>query len=400
MPGRVAWLAAGLDCGSARTRCVIVELMNARVRMLGYGEAPSHGWKKGRIADHDSVSESVLFAVHEAEKRAGAQIGSVVLGIGGSSICGGNGRGGYDIGFPRQITQGDINRVVDRASRVQLQDDEMLLHLMPQDFAVDGSTGLRTPRDIIGSRLEVHVHLVTTSSLEHQALVGAVNAAHLLVEETVFEPLAAAYASILPEERREGALLVDIGAHSTDLVVFYGEALAFSASLPICGDHFTRDVARGLLVAPEDAEWIKEQHGCAVVSQTPDNSLLELPTGPGRGAREATRKDLNTILEARAIDLFEYVERRLEEVGLDQLLTSAVLAGGGARLHGMCDVAEKELCCQARNGLPAGILDWPPEIDNPAWTVAAGLAMYSARLKLRAELDRKQTGFLSRVFGG
>ncbi len=393
-------LAAGVDAGSARTRCIIVSLEEARVRLVGFGEVPAAGWKKGRIADQKALSGSILRAVREAESRGGVSIGSAVFGLAGGSICGASGRGGYEMGFPRRIEHNDIVRVVERAARVQLQEDEMLLHLLPQDFSVDGRAGHRNPRGMIGSRLEVHVHLVTSSSQEHHALVGAANEAHLEVEETVFEPLAAGYAAILPEDQREGVVLIDIGAHSTDLAAYYGEALVFSASLPICGDHFTRDVARGLIVNPEDAEWIKQQHGCALLGLTGDNSVIELPSSAGRGPRETARRELNLILEARAVELFEFVRQELESAGMDQILMTAVLAGGGSRLQGMCDVAEKVLKCQARIGLPVGVMDWAGEVDDAGWTTAAGLAMYSARMKLRSELERKETGLLNRVFGG
>jgi cell division protein FtsA len=394
-----AMIATGVDAGSAHTRVVALLLENARVRLLGCGEAPSQGWQKGRIADQNAVSDSIAAAVRAAEEQARTSIGSAVFGLGGANIVSSNGRGGYEIGFPREIDQNDINRVIERAKRVQLQEDEMLLHLFPQDFTVDGRSGHRNPRGMIGSRIEVYVHLVTASTQEHHALVGAANLAHLAVEETVFEPLAASYAAILPEDRREGVVLIDIGAHSTEVCVYYDEALLLSASLPICGDHFTRDVARGLLVNPEDAEWIKEQHGCAMLGLTSDNSLIELPSSAHRGPRETARRELNMILEARAVELFEFVEEEMKRIGMEQSLMAAVLAGGGARLQGMCDAAEKVLRCQARIGLATGILDWPQELEDPAWTTAAGLAMYSARLKFRAELDHKKSGFFSKVLG-
>jgi cell division protein FtsA len=389
-------LAAGMDAGGAFTRCAVLLLENACVRLIGYGEAPARGWKRGRISDQNEVAESIQAVLAQAEAAAQVSVGSAVFGLGGAGIASSNARGGYEIGFPRQIDQNDINRVVERASRVQLQDDELLLHLFPQDFAVDGRPGYRNPRGMIGSRLEVFVHVVTASAHEHNSLVGAANQSHLLVEETVFEPVAGAYASIIPDGREEGIALVDIGAQSTDLAVYYGEALIYSTSLPVCGDHFTSDVAHGLLVSAEDAEWIKQQQGCAMLGLTGDNSLIELPSPTGRAPRETRRRELNTILEARAFELFEYVQKELERIGMEEVLVGVVLTGGGARLNGMCDVAETVLRCQARNGLPVGILDWPADIETPAWTVTAGLAMYSARLKLRAELDRRKTG----IFGG
>jgi cell division protein FtsA len=390
--------AVGVDVGSARTRCVILLLENACVRMLGWGEARSQGWKRGRITDQGALADTVERAVQQAESSAGVTVTSAVFGVGGGGVSSSNARGGYEIGFPRQIDQNDIIRVVERASRVQLQEDEMLLHLFPHDFTVDGRAGHRNPRGMIGSRLEVFVHLVTTSSHEHHGLVGAANQAHLAVEETVFEPVAAAYAAIANDDPDEGVALIDIGAHSTDMAVYYGENLLFSSSLPVCGDHFTWDVARGLLVSREDAEWIKEQHGCAMLGLTADNSLIELPSSSDRGPRETSRRELNTILEARAYELFEFVAKDLERIGMGQVMVSVVLTGGGAKLPGMCDVAERVLRCQARNGLPVGILDWPENLETSEWTTVAGLAMYSARLKLRAELDSRKSGLLAGIF--
>lgn len=393
-------LAVGVDAGSARTRCVVTLLENERLRLLGWGEAPAGGWVRGRISDQNALSESILKAVREAEARAQAPVDSIVMGVGGKSICGATSRGGCEMNFPRQIEQNDVDRAISRAARVQLQEDEMLLHMFPQDFKVDGHGGARNPRGLIGSHLEVYVHLVTASAQEHNALVGAANLAHLVVEETVFEPVAAAYASVLPEDREEGVALIDIGAHTTEIAVYFGEALALSASLPICGDNFTRDVARRLYVSLEDAETLKQEYGCALVGLTADHNLFEVPSSPGRPAREATRRELNEILEARALELFEFVEHELAEAGLQGSIMSVVLAGGGARLEGMCDAAEQVLRCRARIGLAEGIGDWAAELNNSSWTTCAGLAMYAARLKYRALSEKRKTGLWSRVLGG
>lgn len=389
--------AVGLDAGSSLTRIVICLLERGRLRFAGYGEAPSKGWTKGCVSDHTALTESLLAAIRDAESRAQipAGLGSAVLGIGGPTINGVNTRGFYELGYPREIGQADVHHAVERASGVVLPPDHLLLHVAPQDFSVDGRPGHRNPCGMIGSRLEAFVHLVTASLHEHQGLIGSANLAHLSIEDTVFEGLAAAYAALLPEDRREGVAVIDIGAHSAELAVYYGEALVFTHSVPICGDHFTKDVAKGLCVSPEDAEWIKLQHGCALVEQTSWNSLIEIPSPSDRGPRQRPRRELSIILESRAVDLFSYVQRELVRVGMDQSLMGAVLTGGAARLPGLCEVAEQVLNCQAVCGLPTGIRDWPKELDNPAWTTAAGLAMYSARLKLRAELDRRNGFFRS-----
>ena len=263
---------------------------------------------------------------------------------------------------------------------------------------VDGRAEYRNPKGARGSRLESFIHLITISSQEHQSLIGAVNQARLAVEETVYEPVAAAYAAVLPEERAEGIALVDIGAHSTDLAVYYGDALLHAASLPISGDHFTRDVSYGLCVAYEDAQRLKEEYGCAILGLTSDNSVIEVPSPEGRPPREAPRRELNRILEARAEELFLYVRRELAKAGMDRsLMGGIVLTGAGSALSGMCDMAERVLNCQGRNGLPIGVEEWPEELDKPEWTTVAGLMMYSARLKHHAENGNKNGSFLARL---
>jgi cell division protein FtsA len=287
---------------------------------------------------------------------------------------------------------------VELASRVRLDDDRLLLQVLPQDFTLDGRAGYRHPKKATCARLEANVHVVTVSAIEHRAVVSAVHQAHLAVEETIFEPIAAAYSCIMQEDRTRGVALVDIGAQSTDMVVYDGESLLKAASLAISADHFTRDVAFGFNVNYEDAESLKREYGCAILGLTSDNSLIEVPSPEGRAPREATRRQLNEILEARAEELFLYVRNELAKVGMEQaLLEGVVLTGGGALLNGMCDMAERVLNCQARNGLPVGIEEWPDSINSPTWASAAGLAMYSGKLKLQKEWKRKVPGIMGLV---
>jgi cell division protein FtsA len=313
-------------------------------------------------------------------------------------VRGANARGVIELGRPREIEQRDVNRAVNRGSFVQLMDDRMVLQLFPQDFVVDDHPGHRDPRGMLAARLEANVHLITASTQEHLSVVGAVNMAHLLVEETVFDALAACYATVLPEDRREGVALLDIGAQSSHLVAYYGDALQLSCALPICGDHFTRDLALSLHIGFEEAELIKRQFGAAESATTAGTTLVVLPSPDGREAREVPRRFLNEVLEARARELFKYSLRELTRVGMDRALMSGiVLSGGGACLPGICDAAEAALGCPARMGLPVGLVDWPPELDHPAWSVAAGLAMYSAKLKAQSEAERQSTGIWGRI---
>jgi cell division protein FtsA len=390
--------AVGLDAGSTRTRFAIGVLEAEGLRLIGFGETESEGWVKGRIADQRAASESILRAVREAETMAQATVESAVAGMGGPTVRGANSRAAIEVGRRREIEHRDVARVIEHASRVQLHEDRMMLQACLQDFVVDDHPGHRDPHGMIASRIEANMHLITASELEHNCLVAAMNQAHLAAEETVYEGLAACYGAVLPEERREGIALLDIGAHSSELAVYYGDSLQLASSIPICGDHFTKDVARGLCTTYEDAVRLKEEYGCAVLGMTADNSLIEVPSPEEREAREAPRRLLNQILEARAEELFRLVRRELTRVGMEQaLMGGVVLCGGGAHLSGLCDMAERILNCQARNGLAQGIRDWPEELDDPVWTTAAGLMMYSAKLRVRNEAQQRAAGFLGRM---
>ncbi len=391
-------LAVGLDAGSSRTRCVICALDGDHIRYLSHGLAESAGWAKGRVSDQEALAESIRAAVEDAERGARVSVESVTVGVGGMGISGAQSRGVYEFGRPREVDVDDMAYAVKLASDVRLEKDRMLLHVLPQDFTLDGRAGYRKPHKGVCSRLEANVHIVTASLQEHQAVVAATHFAGLAVEETVFEPIADAYGCLYPEERARGVALLNLGLHSSDLVVYDGDALLLASSVPVWADHLTRDVAAIFKVTYEDAECLKQQYGCALLGLTSDSSLIEVPSPEGRPPREARRSELNEILEARAEELFLYVRAELQRVGMERnLLEGIVLTGGGAFLNGMCDMAERILNCQAGNGLAKGFGDWPDELNSPAWTTAAGLALYSAKLKLHEPPKRRLPGLMGWV---
>jgi len=403
MGSRVQYVA-GLSPGRSRTRCVICALENDSLRFLGAAETASSGWMRERLADPKAVSETVGQTVREAGRRAGVTVRSCVVGLAGTEVQGVDSRGLYELGHRREIQGDDLEYAVQKAAaEVAVPDSRIMLQVLPQDFTVDGRAGYRNPRGLRCARLEAHAHIILAPVHEHNGLIAALHRAQLDVEETIFETVAAAYAAVLPEERNRGVALLDIGQHSTGIVVYYGEALLHSASISVSADHFTRDLAWGLRVRHglsltyEDAESMKREGGCAIPGLTADNSLIEVPAPDGR-PQEIPCREINEILHARCEELFGFVEQEIRKAGMDQgLLESVLLCGGGARLTGMCDMAEATLNCQARYALPVGIEDWPVELQDPAWTGAAGLAMYSARLKLHRNIERKAPGLLGLV---
>ena len=392
MANNRAKLAVGLDLGSSTTRVVICLLQEDSLRFLGYGEAPVQAWNRWRLAEQEALTESIRFAVHEAEARAQVSADSGVVGIGGC-VNGVNSRGLYEFGRKREIEPDDLRYAVELAARVRLEEDRQVLQICPQDFTLDGRAGYRNPKGILCARLEANVHVVTASTQEHEAIVAAMHQAHLGVEESIFEGIAAAYAAVVPEDRARGVAVVDIGAQSTQLAVYDGDALLLATAIPVAADHMTRDISWLLKVNYEDAENLKRQYGCAAAGLAAENSMIDIPTAEGRGMREAPLSQINQILEARAEEIFERVYEEIMRVGMEQsLLEGAVITGGGASLPGMCDIAERTLNCQARNGLATGVEGWPNELDSPVWTVAAGLSMYSGRLKLKRDWKRTNTG--------
>jgi cell division protein FtsA len=392
------FLAVGLDAGSRYTRAVICTLENNRMRFLGCGAVESQGWSKSRIADQQSVSQCILSAVQQAETAAQTLVESVTVGFGGATVRGANTRSKFELGRPREISQADVNTALKRATKVQLQEDRMILQLFPQDFVVDDHPGHRDPRKMLAYALEANVHIITASEKEHNSLVGAVNQAHLSVDETIFEAIASCYGAVLPEERYEGLACLDMGAHSSELVVYYGDSLQLASTIAIGGDHFTRDIAHFLKISFEDASLVKEVFGSAVSVSTANNSYIEIPAPEGRNVREANRRELNRIIEARAQELFDLLKKDLMRVGMQRALTSGlVLTGGGSHLHGICDIAEHVLDCQIRLGLGVGVQDWPEDLDMPSWSTALGLSMYSARLRTQVDLERQSIGLLGRI---
>ena len=394
-------IVVGLDLGSSAFRCIAASIDSSNsLRFLSGASIAAQGWQRGRVTDPQVVAEAIHQVTREVEVTSGLPVESVVLGVGGPTVRGVNSRGSCELWPAREIVQADVNRAVERACALQFREDQMILQVFPQYFTVNQDNEYRDPRGIPGSMLEANVHVIVTSKSEHEAIVGLCNQAHVHVEDTVFEPVATALAAILPADRQDGVALIDIGIHSTELVVYYREMLIHSACIPIGSEHFTRDVSKGLQVGIQDAEMLKMEYGCALVGLTADNSRIELPASTGRQSREAGRRRLNFILEARGRDLFRLVREELDRVQMAEALGSGVmLSGGGSLLPGFCDLAEQSLNCPARLALPIGVRDLPDAMNEASWSTAAGLAMYAARLRLQEHQRRDKENFLVRMFG-
>lgn len=379
---------AALDVGSTATRVLVAEVLDSgeeasQLRFRGWGAAESRGWRKGAMADLEQVSKSVKQAVERAEASAGVLVESAVVGMGGSHIQGMTSHAGLALSTrPREVNRDDIRRVMEAARQVPLAKDREIFHMVPQEFLLDGQDGIRDPLGLQASRLEAKVHIISGSLADSQNIVTAVNRAGVVVETMVGEAFAVGEAVLTTEERELGALVAIVGGSHSELVVYYRGSLRLSATVPIGGDHFTNDAAIGLQTSLEQAEEIKKLFGSVCASGIHEGTSFEVPGLGNRPSRLVPRSVLLYILEPRAQELLGLILEWLLRSGLEHHLGGGVvLCGGGARLQGMCDVAEQFFSSPARLGLPPKIPDLPETLDSPEYATLLGLLLYGLRVR-------------------
>jgi cell division protein FtsA len=392
-----------LDAGSSKVRVMVAELHEEALRYRAHAEAPSDGQRRGIISDLAKATAAINQAATQAEVGAQAVIESLVAGIGGPHLRGVNSRSGITMGTRlREITREDVRAAVERARSVSLPADREILHLLPQQFILDEQPGIADPIGMVGNRLEVNLHLVAASASAVQSLVTCANRASLEVTDTVFEGIAAAESTLSADERELGVCLLDIGAGSTEIIVFFEGAVQHTGVIPIGGDHFTNDLAVGLHVTPPEAEWLKCQYGHAVVTAVPAVNEIQLTGMPGHEPRMVRQRYLSEILEPRARELFQMVRDNLRQGGvLEALGAGCVLTGGASRLGGMLDTAESLLRVPARIATPVPISRMPAELVVPENAALVGLLLYTHRTRMvRAAEDQGLRAKLRAIFAG
>jgi cell division protein FtsA len=396
-------LIAVVDAGSSKTRVLIAEIHEGALRYRGHGVADAAGMRKGVIADLGPAAESINKAAMQAEEVAEATIEKCVVGIGGPHIRGVNSRGGVSLGTRlREITREDVRAAVDRARSISLPADRDVIHLLPQQFILDEQPGIHDPVGMVGNRLEVNLHITTSSASAQQSIVTCANKAGLEVTETVFEAVAAAEATLSADERELGVCLIDIGASSSEIIVFFEGSVAHTSVIPIGGDHFTNDLAVGLHATPPEADWLKCNYGHAVVTSVSQQAEVEVMGLPGFEPRVVRQRLLSEILEPRARELFHMLRDNLRQGGvLEALGAGCVLTGGGARLAGLLDTAESLLRVPARIAVPVPLSRMPAEMSAPEYCVLVGILLYAHRTSvIRAAEDNGLRAKLRAIFAG
>lgn len=382
-------MIVGLDIGTSKIVAIVGEIgSNGEMEIVGIGSHPSRGLKKGVVINIESTVNSIKRAVEEAELMAGCQVHSVFAGIAGSHIRGMNSNGIVAI-KDREVTEADVDRVIDAAKAVAIPADQRIIHVIPQEFLIDDQDGIREPVGMSGVRLEARVHLVTGAMSAAQNIVKAVQRCGLEVDDLILEQLASSFSVLTEDEKELGVCLVDIGGGTTDIAVFTEGAIRFTANIPIAGDQVTNDIAVALRTPTQYAEEIKCRYACALSTLTNSDEVLEVPGVGGSETRQLSRQTLAEVVEPRYEELLTLVQSELRRSGFEDLCAAGiVMTGGSSTMEGVVEMAEDIFQTQVRLGVPQGVVGLIDIVRNPIHATGVGLLKYGADA-------RTGTGFIS-----
>lgn len=373
-------IVVSLDIGSTTMRVVIAEYdSSGNLQIVGWGSAPSIGVRTGVIINIEDAVKSVQDAISAAEQMAGRTVTHLYSGIAGGSIECFNSRGVVGItDRGKEVTTKDIDRVVEAAKAIVIPLDRQILHVIPQEFIIDGQNGITKPLNQIGVRLEAEVHIITCSLSSTDNIIKCLNRGNYYVKEIILESLAISNCVLTKDEKELGVLLIDIGGGTTDILLHYGGAPYYTNVIPMGGDIFTNDISKVLNTPILSAESIKINHGCCVASYIDEDAEIVIPGVAGRSSVTIPQVYLAEILEARACEMFNLINTELREKGYgNRFPGGVVLTGGSSMLSGIAALATEILGVQVRIGLPQGISGLTEELRHPGFSTAVGLVSFA-----------------------
>ena len=374
-------LIVGLDIGTSKVVAMVGEVnAEGQMEVVGMGSHPSRGLKKGVVVNIESTVQSIQRAVEEAELMAGCEIRSVYAGIAGGHIRSLNSHGIVAI-RDNEVTQLDVDRVIDAARAVAIPADQKILHILPQEFVIDNQEGIRDPIGMSGVRLEAKVHMVTGAVSAAQNIVKCVRRCGLEVDDIVLQQLASAQAVLTDDEKDLGVCLADIGGGTTDIAVFVNGAIHHTAVIPIAGDQVTNDIAVALRTPTHHAEDIKIKYACALTQLANPEETIEVPSVGDRAPRRLLRQTLAEVVEPRYEELFSLIHAELKRSGFEELVAAGVvLTGGGSRMEGVIELAEEVFHMPVRAGVPQYIAGLADVVRNPIYSTGVGLLLFSHKM--------------------
>ncbi len=390
-------LVVGLDIGTTKICSVVGEVGGGEINIIGIGTHPSIGLRKGVVVNIESTVDSIKKAVEEAELMAGCEISSVYAGIAGGHITGFNSRGIVAI-KGSEITENDVERVIDAARAVAIPMDREVIHVLPQEYIVDDQAGIQNPVGMAGVRLEAKIHIVTGAVTSAHNIVKCCNRSGLDVCDIVLESLASGEAVLSDEEKELGTALIDLGGGTTDLAVFAGKNIKHTFVLALGGNNLTNDIAIGLRAPHADAEKIKTRFGTCLPHSVSAEDMIEVPGMGGREARKLPRQILGEILEPRMEEIFTLVKREIYRAGMEASIPSGlVLTGGTSLLEGTTEIAESVFNLQTRLGKPQGISGLVDVVNNPMYATGVGLVLYGARNQTEKKFRIRDANIFNRI---
>jgi len=391
-------LLVALDIGTSKIVAIVGEVQeDGEVEVIGFGSHPSRGLKKGVVVNIESTVHSIQRAVEEAELMAGCEIQSIYTGIAGSHVRSLNSHGIVGI-RDREVGPGDVDRVIDAARAVPIPADQRILHVLPQEFIIDGQEGIRDPIGMSGVRLEARVHMVTGAASAAQNIVKCVQRCGLEVEDIVLEQLASSFSVLTEDEKELGACLVDIGGGTTDIAVFHDGAIKHTAVIPIAGDQVTNDIAISLRTPTQYAEEIKIKYACALSQLANRDETIEVPSVGDRPSRRLARHTLAEVVEPRYEELFTLIANELRRSNFEDIIAAGVvLTGGSSKMEGAVELAEEVFHMPVRLGMPQFVKGLGEVVRNPIHATGVGILIY-ARDKAERGVDVAVRGGLREVW--
>lgn len=378
----------GIDVGSSTIRVVVAhkEQQSDIPTILGIGTSQMVGMQKGVVIDVEEAVQSMSRALDAAERVAGVPIERAYVSVNGSHIASQNSRGVIAVSrADGEITPDDVDRVINAAQAISLPANREILHVLPQNYIVDGQEHIHDPVGMTGVRLEVEAHIIEGSAPFIKNLTKVTNQSGVHVEDFVFSPLAAAMSVLEKRQKELGVVLVDLGAGTTSMVVYEENILLHTAVLPVGSSHITNDIAIGLRTSIDVAEAVKIEHGTALVEDTKASEMIVVENGAEEGEQDTvSRKEVANIISARLDELFSFVNNELKAIGRAGLLPAGViLTGGGAHLLGIVSIAKKRLRLPVRIGKPHSITSVTDQGDDPSFAVALGLILWAVEQESR-----------------
>ncbi|QUN43686.1 cell division protein FtsA [Burkholderia cenocepacia] len=392
-------LLVSLDIGTSKVVAIVAELKGeGHYEVIGLGQSESKGLKKGVVVNIEATVQSIQRALEEAELMADCKITNVFMGIAGSHIRSFNSSGMVAI-KDKEVTQTDVARVIETAKAINIPTDQQVLHILTQEFIIDGQEDVREPIGMSGIRLEVKVHIVTGAVSAAQNIVKCVRRCGLEVNDLILQPLASSLAVLTEDEKDLGVVLVDIGGGTTDIAIFAEGAIRHTAVIPIAGDQITSDIAMALRTPTPDAEDIKVGYGIAKQALADPDEMVEVPGLGERGPRTLSRQALAAVIEPRVEELFSLVQQVVRESGYEELLSSGVvITGGASMMPGMVELGEDIFLKPVRIGAPEYAGGLSDVVRNPRYSTAMGLLVEGSAQRMRGRKVAVQSGNAGQVF--